>query len=125
MKARNLYYLFMTAIIAIGFTLAGCSNKGDLLQQVSGHWQDNQNKSTIEIQLAGDEKSMTVNGRTYPVTVDAVEMMNYVVNLKVQNGGAAPEVWTLRQMWDENGSSFKLAFNHSGEKEILIPKKES
>lgn len=125
MKARNLYYLFLAAIIAIGFAMAGCSKKGDLLQQVSGQWQDNQNKGTVEIQLAGDKKSMTVNGQTYPVNVEAVEMMNYVVNLKVQNGNAEPESWTLRQMWDENGSSFKLAFNHSGKKEILIPKKQS
>ncbi len=123
MKARNLFYLFLAAIVAIGFSLAGCSKKGDLLQEVSGQWQDNQNKGTVEIHLAGDNKSMTVNGQTYPVTVEAVEMMNYVVNLKVQNGNAKPEVWTLRQMWDESGGSFKLAFNHSGEQEILVPKK--
>ena len=122
MKARNLYYLFLAAVVAIGFTLAGCSKKGDLLQQVSGQWQNDQNKGTVEIQLAGDKKSMTVNGQTYPVTVEAVEMMNYVVSLKVQNGGPKPEDWTLRQMWDESGNSFKLAFSHSGEREILIHK---
>jgi len=125
MKARNLYYLFLAAVIAIGFTMAGCSKKGDLLQQISGKWQDNENKGTVEIQLAGDKKSMTVNGQTYPVNVEAVEMMNYVVNLKVQNGDTKPELWTLRQMWDESGSSFKLAFNHSGKKEILVSKQES
>ena len=75
--------------------------------------------------MAGDAKSLTVKGKTYPVTVESVEMSNYVVSLKVQNGSAEPESWTIRQMWDESGDSFKLAFNHSGEKEVLIRKNKS
>lgn len=125
MKARKLVPMILAGLLALGLALTGCSNKGDLLQQVSGQWQDNQNHRPIEINLAGDAKSMTVNGQTYPVTVEAVEMMNYVVNLKVQNGSPQPEKWTLRQIWDENGSKFKLAFSHSGEKEVLIPKSAS
>ena len=125
MKTRNLCPLLIAAILIIGLTLAGCSNKGDILKQVSGKWIDNQDKGTVEIQLAGATKSMTVKGHTYPVTVETVEMMNYVVSLKVQNGNAKPESWTLRQIWDESGSAFKLAFSHSGEKEILVPSKQS
>jgi len=125
MKASTLTTLFLAAIMTIGLSLAGCSNKGDLLKEVSGQWQDNQDKSPVEIHLMGDAKSMTVNGQTYPVTVESVEMSNYVVSLKVQNGSAKPESWTLRQIWNEGGDSFKLAFNRNGQKEVLIPKKQS
>ena len=125
MKSRNLIILFLSSILTIGLTFAGCSNKKDLLREVSGQWQDSQNKDAVEIHLEGDAKSLTVKGQTYPVTVESVEMSNYVVSLKVQNGSAKPELWTIRQMWDESGDSFKLAFNHSGEKEVLIPKNQS
>ena len=125
MKPRNLFILILSAILTIGLSFAGCSNKKDLLKEVSGQWQDSQNKDAVEINLVGDAKSLTVKGQTYPVTVEAMEMMNYVVTLKVQNGSAKPETWTIRQMWDESGDSFKLAFDHSGEKEVLIRKNQS
>ncbi len=125
MKSRNLFILFLSAILTIGLTFAGCSNKKDLLKDVSGQWQDSQNKDAVEINLVGDAKSLTVKGQTYPVAVESVEMSNYVVSLKVQNGSAEPELWTIRQMWDESGDSFKLAFDHSGEKEVLIRKNKS
>ena len=126
MKSRNLFFICLAAIIVIGLTMGGCSNRGgDLLQQVSGQWQDNQNKSKVEINLAGKDKTVTVNGQAYPVTVENVETLNYIVNLKVQNGGTQPDMWVLRQIWDENGSDFKLAFNHDGEKEVLVHSQQS
>ena len=125
MKTRNLYLLLLSAILVIGMAASGCSGKSELLTQVSGQWQDSQNKSTVEINLAGNAQSLKVNGKSYPVTVDKIEKINYMVFLKVQNGGPEPELWTLRQVWDESGSSFKLAFNHGGEKETLVPKGES
>ena len=125
MKARNLYFFFMAAVLAIGLMTSGCSSKGDILQAVSGAWQDNQSKSPVEIQLTGNSKSVTVKSKTYPVSVDKIDEMNYSVSLKVQNGSAQPEVWTLQQIWSENGSDFTLAFNHNGEKEVLVPKQQS
>lgn len=125
MKTRNLYFVWLAAVLALGLTAVGCSNKGGLLEQVSGKWQDNQNKSKVEINLVGDTKTVTLNGQAYPVTVENVENLNYVVNLKVKNGGAEPERWILRQIWDENGADFKLAFNHNGEKEVLVHMQQS
>ena len=125
MKSRSVLILLLMGILTIGLTFAGCSNKKDLLKEISGQWQDSQSKDAIEIHLAGDAKSLTVKGETYPVVVEGVEMGNYVVTLKVQNGNAKPDTWTLRQMWNESGDSFKLAFSHSGEKDILIPKNKS
>ena len=109
----------------MGLTITGCSKKSDLLQELSGQWQDNQTKSMVEIHLVGDAKSMTIDGQSYPVTVEKVDPGEYQVNLKVQNGNAQPEKWVLRQLWNDNGSEFNLAFNHNGKNEVLISKGQS
>ena len=106
-------------------TLSGCSSKSDILKEVSGIWQNNQNQGTVEINLTDNSKLLKIDGKPYPVTVDKVEMDRYQVNLKVQNGGSLPEVWTLREVWNDNGTDFKLSFNHSGKKEVLVPKGKS
>jgi hypothetical protein len=125
MKARYLSFFFFTVVIGFGFMFSGCSSKADVLKEVSGLWQDDQNKDSVEIQLVGDAKSMTVNGKSYPVNVENVQMDKYQVDLKVQNGGSQPEMWSLRQIWDDNGVGFNLALDRNGEKEILIRKEKS
>ena len=125
MKARNLSLLSIAVILAIGMITFGCSGKSKLLNEVSGQWQDNQDHTAVDIHLVGDDKSVTVGGQAYPVSVEKVEAINYLVQLKVQNGSAEPESWTIKQLWDENGASFKLSFNHNGQSEVLIPKAQS
>lgn len=46
----------------------------------------------------------------------------YQVNLKVKNGSEHPELWTLKEIWNDVGSSFKLAFEYSGNNRMLVPK---
>lgn len=125
MKLRNITTLILMVVLSVSVAIVGCSKKGDLLTEVSGQWQDAQDNSPVEINLAGDTKSITVQGKTYPVTVESVEALNYVVSLKVQNGGEKPESWTLQQIWDEGGDAFKIAFNHNGQKNMLISKGQS
>jgi hypothetical protein len=125
MKIKIIEILLFSAILTVGLTMGACSNKGDLLKEISGQWQDDQSSNTVVIHLADDNKTITVNGQTYPVTVDKIEMINYMVSLIVQNGGSEPELWTIRQMWDESGGSFKLAFIHSGKNEMLVSKQQS
>ena len=73
MKSRNVITLILIVVICTGLTIVGCSdNKGDILKQVSGQWQNTQDSSQVKIQLTGDSKSITVKGQTYPVTVDSV-----------------------------------------------------
>ena len=79
----------------------------------------------VEINLAGSNKSMKINGKSYSLTVDKVEMDRYQVDLKVENGGMATELWTLREVWNDNGTDFKLAFDHGDKKDTLIHKENS
>jgi hypothetical protein len=125
MKSRNLCLLFVAVALAIGLVTLGCSGKNKLLNEVSGQWQDSQNQGMVDIHLVGDNKSVTVGGQPYPVSVEKIEMINYLVRLKVQNGSAEPQEWTLKELWDENGAHFKLSFNHNGQSEVLVPKAQS
>jgi len=125
MKTQKFYSLCLAAVITIVLSTAGCSGKSDLLKDVSGNWQESQNKAPVEIHLVGDAKTITIDGQTYAVTVEKVEMVNYLVNLKAQNGSATPESWSIQQVWDTNGDGFKIAFNHNGVKAVLVPKAQS
>jgi hypothetical protein len=125
MKARNLSLLFVAFTLAIGLITSGCSGKNKLLKEVSGQWQNSQNSTLVDIHLVGDDKSMTVDGQPYTVSVDKVEMINYLVRLKAQNGSGEPQEWTLKELWDENGAHYKLAFSHNGFSEVLVPKAQS
>jgi hypothetical protein len=125
MKRYNLNFLFFAVIFVFGLTLSGCSSKSDILKEVSGQWQNNQDKAAVEINLVGDAKTIKVGDQAYSVSVDKIEMDRYQVNLKVKNGSDQPELWTLREIWNDNGSGFKLAFEHGGEKKMLLPKEQS
>ncbi|WP_054033517.1 hypothetical protein [Desulfatitalea tepidiphila] len=122
MRTNHLLCLFLTVVFAVGLVLSGCSGSADILKEVSGQWENTQDNATIEINLAGDAKSIKVGEQAYSVNVDKILMDKYQVNLKVKNGSGQPELWTLRQIWDDNGSSFKLAFEKSGQKKMLLPK---
>lgn len=122
MKRDKLYFLFIAAVFAFGLIMTGCSSKGDILKEVSGQWQSTQDQGTVEINLMGDAKSIKVGEQAYSVSVDKIEMDKYQVNLKVSNGSGQPELWTLRQIWDDNGNGFKLAFKNGSESKTLLPK---
>jgi hypothetical protein len=127
MKTRNLSLSAIAAILAIGLimTTCGCSGKNKLLQEISGQWQDNQDHTVVDIRLVGDSKTVTVGEHPYPVSIEKIEMINYLVQLKVQNGAAEPESWTIKELWDEKGASFKLSFNRNGQNEVLVHKTQS
>lgn len=125
MKRQFFTCSFLVIVLAIGLAFSGCSSKADLLQEVSGQWKSNENNDPVDIQLVGNTKTMKVNGDAYPITIDKVEMDKYQVDLKVKNGGSQPELWTLRQIWDDNGVSFKLSLKRGDKSEVLVRRETS
>jgi hypothetical protein len=125
MKIHKWSFFLMIGFLAIGLTVSGCASKKDITQEISGIWQDNKDSGAVEIHLTGDAKTITVKGKSYPVSVESIEAGKNLVNLKVRNGSGEPELWTIRQVWDDNGNSFKLALDQAGGNTVLIPKKQS
>jgi hypothetical protein len=99
--------------------LIGCSGGEKIQSQISGTWQRTQGEGTVEINLANDPKSLKIEGRTYNATIDKVDKGSHSVHIKVETTAGQTEAWTFRQIWDDNGSSFKISFHRNGSQETL------
>jgi hypothetical protein len=113
----------VTLIAAVLFTfslLIGCSSGENLPTQISGTWQNAEGNCNVQINLVSEPKTITCDGHTYPATSDKVDMGVYSVHLKVETETGQPEEWIIRQVWDDNGTDFNLAFNHHGAQEKLV-----
>ena len=97
----------------------GCGSKEKLETQISGSWQRTEGDGTVEINLDKNPMSLVFDGNTYAATIDKVNMGQSSVYLKVATDNEASEEWTLHQIWNDNGSAFKLSFRHNGTQEIL------
>ncbi len=97
----------------------GCGSKEKLETQISGSWQRTEGDGTVEINLDNNPMSLVFDGKTYAATIDKVNMGQSSVYLKVATDNGASEEWTLHQIWNDNGSAFKLSFRHNGTQEIL------
>ena len=90
------------ALIIVGMVI-GCGSEEKLETQMSGSWQRTQGDGTLVIDL------------------EKVDMGTDSVHLKVTTESGTSEEWILHQVWDDNGSTFKLAFRHNGTQETLVP----
>jgi hypothetical protein len=109
--------------VVLGLMVLGCSSgKEKLLTDVSGVWDRGQDAGTVQFDLTGQKKTLELDGKSYSATIDTVNMDRLEVDLKVQNGDTQPEMWSVRQVWDDNGVDYKLVFDHEGQKEHLAHK---
>lgn len=111
--------IFTVVFILAVSILIGCSGGENLQSQISGTWQRTQGDGTVEINLAKDPTSLKIGGQSYPATIEKIDKGTYSVHLKVETIAGQVEAWTLRQIWDDNGSSFKIAFHRNGTQETL------
>lgn len=105
--------------------LIGCSSGENLQSQVSGTWERTQGDGTVEINLGADPNSLKISDKIFPATIKKIDKGTFSVHLKVETTAGQMEDWTLRQIWNDNGSSFKIAFNRNGTREILESKTRS
>jgi uncharacterized protein YlxW (UPF0749 family) len=112
-------------IAAFFFTvsiLIGCGSGNDLQSQVSGTWKRTKGEGSVEINLEKTPYSLKFNDKLYSATIDKIDKENNNLYLKVETAAGQIENWTLHQVWDDTGSSFKITFTHNGTKEILESK---
>ncbi len=100
--------------------IIGCGNGGDLATQISGKWQGDKDARTVEIKLKDEPQSLIVDGHAHNAVVENIDKDAYVVKVRVEMEAGKTEVWSFRQIWDDNGSTFKLSFLHSGTTETLV-----
>ena len=113
MKYRNLRYFILALAFALCVVFVGCSGGSEnKLAEISGIWKRGNDGTTIEINLAGEQNFLKIGEKTVEATVKSVQ--DDVISLDVKTDNGQTEKWTLRQVWDDNGSSFSLAFRHNG-----------
>jgi len=105
--------------------IIGCAGAEKMEKQISGKWQQPENKQVVAINLATESKSISIGEKTYPATIEKVDEGAFTVSLKVKTESGPEETWTLRQVWNDNGSDFKLVFSHNGAQETLVHNMQS
>ncbi len=120
-RSSQIACVTLTAVLLFTISLLiGCGNGENLPTQISGTWQRAEGDCNVQISLAAEPNTITLDGHAYPATIDKVNTGSYSVHLKVETETGKAEEWTIRQVWDDNGSSFSLAFNHNGTQEKLV-----
>ncbi len=118
MKYRDLRYFCLALAFALCMAFVGCSvSSGDKLADISGIWKRGNDGTMIEINLAAEQNFLKIGDKTVEAMVKSVQ--DDVVSLDVKADNGQTEKWTLMQVWDDNGSTFSLAFRHNGTKDKL------
>jgi hypothetical protein len=117
-RSTLLAIVILTGLTVMVFT--GCSSGTDLPAQVSGTWQRAQGDGDVEIQLVQEPSYLKVDGNSFPASIKRVDTGSYSMHLDVETGSGRREEWILRQVWNDNGSSFTLSLQHSGTVEKLV-----
>jgi len=122
-KSLTMKHVTLTAAIFFSFSLIiGCGgNGGDLPKQISGTWQRTAAEGNIEINLVTEPKTLKLDGQSYTATIEKIDTGANSVHLKVDTGDGHTEEWTIRQIWDDNGTDFSLGFIRNGSQEKLKP----
>jgi hypothetical protein len=121
-KSMTVQYAISTVIFLLLFSFViSCGSQANMETQISGSWQRSDGNGTIDINLVNDPKSLVVDGHSYKAVVEKTEKGSFTTLVKVEIETGKTEVWSLRQVWDDNGSTFKLAFRHNGTMETLVP----
>ena len=107
-------------VFIIAGMVVGCGSKETLESQISGSWQRTQGDGIVEINLDKKPVSLVLDGKTFAAAIDKIDKGNNSVHLKVANDTGTSEEWVLHQIWNDNGSTFKLVFRHNGTQETLL-----
>lgn len=116
----------LSVLLPVFFLLivSGCSSSGanseDLQTQLSGQWKRDQG-DTVVIDLTKDAPSLTVDGHVYSAVIEKVDKMSNTVEVKVETESGEAQNWFIHQVWDDNGSSFKLQLRRNGTTDTLRP----
>jgi hypothetical protein len=118
MRRVNLNYFGVLVIISLVIGIIGCGDSGKSdVANFSGAWQNPSNHQKIVINFNGDNKTIVIDGKTLPVTIKKTTADRY--SLSVSDPALGEKEWGLSRIWDDNGSSFTLKFEHDGKAEEL------
>ena len=120
-RSLNTQHVILTAVSFILFSIViGCGSNADLATQISGKWKPLQGEGIVDINLAKEPKSMTIDGHAFNAVVENIDKGSNTVQVRVETEAGKTEVWSIHQVWNDNGSTFKLNLRHNGTTKTLV-----
>jgi hypothetical protein len=109
---------FLLIIVAFALSLSGCGDSGgNDLSNLSGTWQNPATKQKLSINLSSDKTTIVVGDKTLSVKMIPLTSDSYT--LRVSDTSLGEKEWKLSRVWDDNGKSFTLKFEHDGQTETF------
>lgn len=118
MRKAKVISLFLLIVVALTLLVSGCSDSGgNDLSNLSGTWQNPSTNQKISINLSNDKTTIILGDKTLSVTMKPLTSDSY--SLRVSDASLGEKEWKLSRVWDDNGKSFTLKFEHDGKTEIF------
>lgn len=112
-----LVLLLGAALVTTDF---GDETRTQILDDVSGVWRGNSDGAMISVALSGQNKRLEINGTKIPVTIQSIDIDNYITTLGVILNDGREVTWALRQLYDDAGERFTLQITlHDGTEDEL------
>ena len=109
MKNCGAMYKWVAIFAVLGLVFISCG--GDKTKAdgagINGIWKSDNGEITISINFNGESKSIEMEGKNMPVTIEESASEN-TVKLNVKEDENTVSKWVLQKMWNDNGSDFKL-----------------
>ena len=100
-------------VVAVALSVSGCGNSGGSdMSNLTGTWQNQSTKQKLSINLSSDKTTIVVGDKTLLVTMKPITSDSY--NLRFSDPSSGEKEWKLSRVWDDNGKSFTLKFEHDG-----------
>jgi hypothetical protein len=96
------------------FENIGLGEQNVALTDISAVWRGDTDGAMITLRLAGEKKSIDINGKTFLVTVKNYDDENEITTLIVNNNPAM--IWTIQRYRDESALFITL---HEGTQDKL------
>ena len=103
-------------VVALSLWVSGCGDSGgNDLSNLTGAWQNPSTKQKLSINHSSDKTTIVVGDKTFTVTMKPLTSDSY--SLRGSDASLGEKEWKISRVWDDNGKSFTLKFEHDGETE--------
>ena len=117
------FQLFATLVLLV--FVAACGEKSNsssagILEEISGVWRAKGDGTMVSIIYAEKKIRLLFGDDSLPVSLGEVDNSNKTANMNVTLINGKPGVWTIRQIWDKEKTSFHLQITlHDGTQDEL------
>ncbi len=115
---KPIFRLFVTLVLAIIVAACGDNNSSSsvgILGEISGVWRAKGDGTMVSIIYAEKKVRLLFGDDSLPVSLGEVDNANKTANMNVMLKNGKQGVWTIRQIWDKEKTSFHLQLTlHDG-----------